>query len=586
MKRNVGKKVLSLLLIAVMLLCLAPFDFLGGLFFVSSSAEVEGYYTYTVENGKATIKGVDNSISGAVTVPDTLGGYPVTSIAETAFEYKTAITTLTIPEGVTSIGKKAFQFCNALTKIYVPNSADDIGEGAFSYGYSLESIEVGNGNPNFSSEYGVFFNKDKTRLIQYPISNTRTEYNIPDSVTDIAEGAFCGCKFLTEIAIQNNVANIGDLAFAYGTFSKITIGDSVINIGSRAFEGCFFVTEITIPNSVISIGDNAFYYCKSMDSFEVGEDNPNYSSRDGVLFNKDKTRLIQYPIANKTIHYYIPGSVTEICDYAFYCASRISQVHIPWSVKRIGNKAFSYAELLYTIIIFDNVNYIGENAFEMTRYYNDNTSWEDNVLYIGNHLIKAKTEVNGNYTVKDGTVSVASKAFSDCDLITSVTFPGSVIGIGEEAFVGCNLLATVYYGGTEDAFENAVGNNNENLTNAKIYFAGYLNAKLPEITAQKARYKNTITVKITATGIPSGGFLVVDGNRVEAQNGTATFETEFRATAGRSFTAHIESRKGDVQVAEKEYKVNVDTGLFAKLFAFFADFIFNGFKWRNVTVEF
>ena len=93
-----------ILLLSLIILCASLF----ALFTVSTSAETEGYYTYTVSNGEATITGVSTSISGNVTIPSTLGGYPVTSIGSSAFNHCTGLTSITIPESVVSIGSSAF----------------------------------------------------------------------------------------------------------------------------------------------------------------------------------------------------------------------------------------------------------------------------------------------------------------------------------------------------------------------------------------------------------------------------------------------------------------------------------------------
>ncbi|MDD7292821.1 MAG: leucine-rich repeat domain-containing protein, partial [Clostridiaceae bacterium] len=131
MKKN-SKKLLSALLATVMVLCSLPF--VGVTF--SASAEdgrySEEYYTYTVENGEATIMYCNTSIiSGDVVIPDTLGGYPVTNIGDYAFRDCTSLTSVTIPDSVTSIGRDAFYRCTGLTSITIPDSVTSIGKDAF-----------------------------------------------------------------------------------------------------------------------------------------------------------------------------------------------------------------------------------------------------------------------------------------------------------------------------------------------------------------------------------------------------------------------------------------------------------------------
>ena len=86
----------------------------------------------------------------------------------------------------------------------------------------------------------------------------------------------------------------------------------VTTIGDDAFEGCTNLSSIEIPDSVISIGNSAFSECEKLSAINVSSGNNNYASIDGVLFNKDKTELIQYPAGNFETAYTIPDSVTEI----------------------------------------------------------------------------------------------------------------------------------------------------------------------------------------------------------------------------------------------------------------------------------
>ncbi|MBR1592731.1 MAG: leucine-rich repeat domain-containing protein [Ruminococcus sp.] len=150
---------------------------------------------------------------------------------------------------------------------------------------------------------------------------------IPDSVTNIGYGAFYGCSSLTSVIIP----------------------DSVKSIGTYAFNSCIALTSVTISDSVTSIGIHTFYWCNSLTGIEVSEKNPNYSSENGVLFNKDKTELIQYPIGNTETEYHIPDSVINIAENAFFHSKRLTSVTIPDSVTSIGRGAFGGCESLTSV---------------------------------------------------------------------------------------------------------------------------------------------------------------------------------------------------------------------------------------------
>ncbi len=141
------------------------------------------------------------------------------------------------------------------------------------------------------------------------------------------------------------------------------IPESVTSIGDFAFIGCPFLTSIVIPNSVTSIGKGAFFDCQSLTSINVNNDNSNYSSVDGVLFNKNKTTLIKYPCGKLENVFVIPDSVTSIDGYAFRGCSFITSIVIPEGITSIGDWAFYYCTSLASIVVPSGVTSIGEAAF-------------------------------------------------------------------------------------------------------------------------------------------------------------------------------------------------------------------------------
>ena len=122
-----------------------------------------------------------------------------------------------------------------------------------------------------------------------------------------------GWSDVTKVVIQDDVTSIGGSAFRKCTsLESVTIGNSVKTIGDIAFGECESLGSVAIPGSVTSIGDAVFYHCTSIASITVDADNTAYSSEDGVLFNKEKTELIQYPLGNTRESYNVPGTVASI----------------------------------------------------------------------------------------------------------------------------------------------------------------------------------------------------------------------------------------------------------------------------------
>lgn len=301
------KKILSIILMVCFMLSIVPF----GAFDLTVSALKSGKYTYTVISGKATINDCDDSISGNITLPSTLDGYPIISIGESAFCDCRNLTSVTIPNSVTSIGDYAFQDCTSLTSIVIPDGVTSIGtwafyntayynntnnwvddvlyigdhlikcqmsksgtctikdstktiaDSAFESCFRLTSIIVNKDNQYYSNdENGVLFNKDKTELLRCPPGTKIFSYTIPDSVASIGGSAFENCSGLVSITIPNNVTSIGPSAFRYcDGLINITIPNNVTSISDWTFYSCDNLRGITIPNSVISIGFFAFDQC-------------------------------------------------------------------------------------------------------------------------------------------------------------------------------------------------------------------------------------------------------------------------------------------------------------------------------------
>ncbi|MCL2797677.1 MAG: leucine-rich repeat domain-containing protein [Firmicutes bacterium] len=221
-------------------------------------------------------------------------------------------------KSVKSIGECAFNGCAGLTSISIPDRVTSLGTSAFSGCTNLSSISVDENNKDYSSVDGILFNRDKTSLLRYPIGKQQLSYTIPDKVASIGEFAFNDCA----------------------SFTSISISKSVKSIGAYAFHGCASLTNIFVPDSVSNIACSAFDNCVNLSSINVDENNKDYSSVDGILFNKDKTSLLRYPIGKQQLSYIIPSSVTSIGEKAFEKCKKLTSITIPDSVKRVEAQAF------------------------------------------------------------------------------------------------------------------------------------------------------------------------------------------------------------------------------------------------------
>jgi hypothetical protein len=288
---------------------------------------------------------------------------------------------------------------------------------------------------------------------------------IPSSVTSIGSYAFGNCIGLTSITIPSSVDSISSYAFGYCKgLTSVTIANSVTSIGDGAFEDCIGLTSITIPSHITSIGDGAFDYCSGLTTISADINNANYSSTDGVLFNKNKTTIICCP-GGKQAAYAIPSSVTSIGDGAFEYCIGLTSITIPSSVTLIGNGAFAVCRGLTSITIPGSVTSIGNYAFsgcsgltsitipgsvtsiESEAFYQctglTSIIIPNSVTLIGSEAFELCTSLT-SVTIPNSVTSIGSEAFENCNRLYSVTIPSSVTSIGSYAFYGCTGLISIY----------------------------------------------------------------------------------------------------------------------------------------------
>ena len=337
-----------------------------------------------------------------VVIPSEINGKKVTVISCGAFGWWcTNLTGVTIPDGVTEIRYGAFKDCGSLTDVTIPDSVTKIGDYAFNYCTSLSSI------------------------------------TIPDSVIKIGKAAFWNCSGLTDVTIPNSVKVIGDYAFSdCENLKSVTIPNSVKEIGEGVFWNDTGLTTITIPNSVTIIGFGAFNGCTNLQNLLIDENNPKYSSVDGVLYNKDKTTLIQYPCANLNTDYTILDSVVDIEDRAFENSTNLVNITIPNSVKNIGGGAFASCTSIKNVIIPDGVENIGKGAFRHCTSL-ESVSIPNSVVSLGNS--DEKWVGIGGFGGGGPILGV----FGDCTNLTSVTLPSNLTTITVGLFSYCSELKEI-----------------------------------------------------------------------------------------------------------------------------------------------
>ena len=294
--KTLCKKSISLLLALLLVLTAIP---LGGLTAFAAESGSFRYYVLSEEDKTCEITRYTGSETD-LDIPSKIDGYTVTSIGEDAFWNCTSLTSVTIPDSVTSMGRSVFYD----TAIY--NNEDNWEDGVLYIGKHLIQAK-----DSITGEYKIKDNTLTIAVAGFRNCKSLTSIIIPHGVMNIGEETFEDCTSLTSVAIPDSVTSIGDWAFGNcQSVQNITIPDSVTSIGWSAFNFCLSLTNVTIPDSVTDIGDGAFSNCTSLTEINVSENNKHYTSEGGVLFSKDKTKLLKYPEGKKDKTYKIPNELS------------------------------------------------------------------------------------------------------------------------------------------------------------------------------------------------------------------------------------------------------------------------------------
>ena len=418
-----------------------------------------------------------NAFEGCSSLKNIVIPGSVKGIYDRAFADCSSLESITLSEGLEWIGSEAFAGCSSLSGITIPNSVERLlgtpftgcnitsiflPENVFltsASGYSsgetlsamnnLENIEVAETNRYYCSIDGVLFSKDKGTLVAYPQNKKGNEYIIPEGTLTIGEDAFYNCSSLESIIIP----------------------EGMLNMEWNAFYGCSSIECIKIPGSVTLIGSDwsncarSFGECSNLESIEVAETNENYCSIDGVLYNKNKDKLLFYPQNKKGEEYIVPNGVKEIWREVFVGCSNLRSIKIPGSVASIGDSLFKVCDA------FEDCSNLESIEVDQS---NGNYCSIDGILFNKNknELIEYPQNKKGEeYIIPKSVKKICNGAFSSCSNLNSIMIPKGVTEIEYSAFSGAGSLTDVYYEGSSEEWEKiTVNESNEELLSAEVHF--------------------------------------------------------------------------------------------------------------------
>lgn len=451
----------------------------------------------------------------------------VTRVGSLAFSGYTNMTSISLSSTLTLIDSYSLYGCTGLTSLTLPASVATIEESAFNGCTGLKSITCEAVNPPAYGE-DCFENVNKSIPLYVPtesvakykadadwgqFTNIQPMKCLLGSGTCGANGSYLtwelDCDGLLTISGTGDMADYTGSTYVpwftlIGSVKSIVIEEGVASLGSLAFVSCYLVTSIEIPNSVTIIDASAFLGCSGLTSISVKSGNTYYSSENGVLFNKDKTTLVRYPIGKQGV-YSIPTSVIGIGTAAFNGCSGLTSVTIPDGVTSIGNYAFAgctglksitceaetpptcgdncFSEVDKSIPVYVPQESVNNYKIEWSYFTNfqasvckpvsgtcgTNVTWTldcDGVLTIsGTGAMDDCIKENWVYrpwedyvssiksvVIEEGVTSIGEGAFFGCTAITSITIPNSVSSVGGNAFYRCDGLTSPVYNSQIFAF--------------------------------------------------------------------------------------------------------------------------------------
>ncbi|MBQ7702543.1 MAG: leucine-rich repeat domain-containing protein [Candidatus Methanomethylophilaceae archaeon] len=434
-------------------------------------------------------------------------GTGITSIGDNAFEGLTGMIGIDIPDSVTDVGDEAFLGCSSMEVIYIPPGTTSLGDDVFKGCSSLREIMVaskdptgGTGNPNYSSEDGILYNKTRTTLIKCPEGKTGS-VTVDTSTIAISDYAFYNASGVTAVTMPNGLTTIGESAFELASSIKnITIPSTVASLGVKAFFNCRLLTSVVFESGATgSIPANCFngstisavdytpdiqiIYFKGTGSAITFEST---SHLDGDWYKDEDT-------TTTAISYDSDGSST----FAFERGSSYSKTQLTNNPNGPCGSGLKYRYMLNSYQLLIVYTEGTDTTGAMTEYNDGEVPWDS---------YKAAVR---SITLPDGMTTISQYGFKGMTTITEVDIPDTVTSVGQYAFHGCTSLTDVDHNISdfaEGVFKGCTALNSIDIpsgsTVAESAFEGCtsLDNALVLDSAGANSFKNTAVTSVSVTG--------------------------------------------------------------------------------------
>ena len=418
-------------------------------------------YTYTLDDAnRATITGYSGNAT-ALYIPGEIDGHEVVAIGDRAFENRTDLRTVMIPDSVTEMGGYAFNNCTNLSNVTLSKNLESMGSSAFGNCDGLTQIEIPKSLDIGGNYYlGAFSDCANIKKVTFERGTTK-----------IASSLFCGCTGIEKIDIPDTVTIIQDYAFKEcKNLSTVNIPESVTEIGSKAFYECISLSTVNIPDSVTKIGGYAFYQCKNLVNVILSK---NLEKIDCNAFgNCDGLTQIEIPKSLDIGGDYYSGAfadcanlkkvtfergTTKIASSLLCGCTGIEKIDIPDTVKVIQVCAFKECKNLSTVNIPDSVIEIEGWAFESCSVLTK-IDIPNQTLSIAGAAFRNCTSLTDIH-LPSMLKAISSSTFEGCKKLTTINFPSALTMIGNSAFSGCESLPeAILPSGVEKIESNAFKN--------------------------------------------------------------------------------------------------------------------------------